>query len=50
MMCWVRSDVGSLVDDQFVGGGMWYALGIGVGCMAYFGCMFVCWWNGKFDR
>ena len=46
---WVRSDVGSQVDGQFVGGGMGYALGIGVGCMACFGCMFVCWLNGTFE-
>ena len=39
VMGWVRSDVGSQVDGQFVGGGMGYALGIGVGCMAY---MVVC--------
>ena len=49
MMCWVQSDVGSRVDDQFIVGGMGYALGIGVGCMTCFSCMFVCWWNGKFD-
>ena len=48
MMGWVRSDVGSQVDGQFVGGGMGYALGIRVGCMACFGCMFVCLCNGTF--
>ena len=45
----MRSDVGSQVDGQFVGGGMGYALGIGVRCMSCFGCMFVCWLNGTFD-
>ena len=45
MMCWVRSDVGSLVDDLVIGGGTGYTLGIMVGCMACYGCMFVCLWN-----
>ena len=49
VMGWVRSDVKSQVDGQFVAGGMRYALGIGVGCMECFGCMFVCWLNGTFD-
>jgi hypothetical protein len=34
VMCWVRRDVASLVDDLFVVGGMGYTLGIVVRCMA----------------